>query len=543
MPTGSGKRHKNREKNSQNSELSWDPYCGFLELGTEEFADIQDKLLLEQIQLLRSSQLAERFLPQARIATVEEFREKVQLTTYEDYANILKPGLEHLLPVAPYRWAYTTYGAGESKWIPYTGNGFEQFLDNIMASLLIASAEEPGHVNVRAGDVVMYNVPPRPYLCGLAAFGMKERFGLVGVLDPIVAEKLEFKARISAAFREALKDRVDLIISMTSVLLKTGERLEGHASDANAGQHRSGLNHRALSRIARAKLKSALKRQPIRPRDLWHPKGIVGWGLDTSISRDKIVEYWGSQPYEMYASTEGGVMGVQPPDGRGILFNPRADFFELIPEADLNTSDHPFDLVPRTLLPSEAAPGGTYEVVITNFYGMPLVRYRTGNLIRFMPEAALGGTHLPRFEVIGRSDQCIDIAGFTRIDEKTVWEALRLADTPFTDWAMTSEQTQDGSILHLYGEPRANSNLSGVSDRIHEALSWIDPLYRDLELMLDIRPLRITVLPVGAFDRYYDLKRAAGAPLTDRRPARMNAGPAVITDLQSAAFATERLAA
>ncbi len=524
-------------------ELDWDRFCGFLDLETEEFAGIQDELLLEQIQLLRSSQLAERFLPQARITTIEEFREKVSLTTYEDYASVLEPGLEHLLPVAPHGWAYTTYGAGESKWIPYTANGFEQFLDNVMASLLIAAADEPGHVNIRAGDIVMYNVPPRPYLCGLAAFGMKERFGLVGVLDPIVAEKLEFKARISAAFREALRERVDLIISMTSVLLKTGERLEGHASDASAGQHRSGLNRRALGRIARAKLKSTLKRQPIRPRDLWHPKGIVGWGLDTSFSRDKIAEYWGSQPYEMYASTEGGVMGVQPPDGRGILFNPRADFFELIPEADLDSLDHPSQSVPRTLLPSEAQPGCTYEVVITNFYGMPLVRYRTGNLIRFIPDTAPGGAHLPRFEVIGRSDQCIDIAGFTRINEKTVWEALRLADTPFTDWAMTSEQTPAGSILQLFGEPRANSDLSGVSDRIHEALSWIDPLYRDLELMLDIRPLRVTVLPVGAFDRYYDLKRGAGAPLTERRPPRMNADPTVIADLQRAPIATERLAA
>ena len=523
--------------------LDWDRFCGFLDTEQDEFSAIQDWMLAEQLQLLRNSPLSERLLPRADIETVEEFREKVPLSTYEDYADVLKPGADRLLPVAPYCWAYTTYGAGESKWIPYTRNGFEQFLDSVMASLLIAAADEPGHVNVHAGDVVMYNVPPRPYLCGLAAPGMKEKFGLAGVLDPIVAEKLEFKDRISAAFKEALKTRVDLIISMTSVLLKTGEGLEGHASDAGAGRNRSDLNHRALGRIARAKLKSALKRQPIRPRDLWHPKGIVGWGLDTSCSRDKVAEYWGSQPYEIYASTEGGVMGVQPVDGRGILFNPRADFFELIPEADLDSLDQPSNSVPRTLLPSEAEPGGRYEVVITNFYGMPLVRYRTGSLIRFMPAEAVGTTHRTRFEVIGRSDQRIDIAGFTRIDEKTVWEALRLADTPFTDWAMTSERTEDGTILHIYGEPCANSDLAGISDRIHEALRRVDPLYRDLESMLDIRPLRSTVLPVGSFSRYYELKRAAGAPLTARRPASMNADASVIADLNSAAREVEKLAA
>jgi hypothetical protein len=41
--------------------------------------------------------------------------------------------------------------------------------------------------------------------------------------------------------------------------------------------------------------------------------------------------------------------------------------------------------------------------------------------------------------------------------------------------------------------------------------------------MLGMRPLKLTILGSGTFDRYYDQMREAGAELTARRPKRMNA--------------------
>jgi hypothetical protein len=56
--------------------------------------------------------------------------------------------------------------------------------------------------------------------------------------------------------------------------------------------------------------------------------------------------------------------------------------------------------------------------------------------------------------------------------------------------------------------------------------------------MLGIHPLRVTRLPEGAFDRYYDLQLQRGMPLTERRPSRMNASDASVSDLLHLSGAT-----
>ena len=72
-------------------------------------------------------------------------------------------------------------------------------------------------------------------------------------------------------------------------------------------------------------------------------------------------------------------MGLQPWDGGGMVFSPYADFFEFIP-VDVSRNTSAADQ-PETVLLDEVKPGRIYEVVITNFYGVPLVRYRSGHLI------------------------------------------------------------------------------------------------------------------------------------------------------------------
>ena len=42
--------------------ISWRKYCGFLDISTQEFLDIQEQLLLEQIDLVSGSPLGRRLL-------------------------------------------------------------------------------------------------------------------------------------------------------------------------------------------------------------------------------------------------------------------------------------------------------------------------------------------------------------------------------------------------------------------------------------------------------------------------------------------------
>jgi len=62
----------------------WQMCCGFLDLSLEKFMAVQRRLLLEQLELLKSCELGRTVRRGAMPETVEEFREEVPLTTYAD---------------------------------------------------------------------------------------------------------------------------------------------------------------------------------------------------------------------------------------------------------------------------------------------------------------------------------------------------------------------------------------------------------------------------------------------------------------------------
>ncbi len=90
----------------------WDEYCGFLDLSIEEYMDIQYRLLREQIDCYSRCGLGQKIMDGAAISSVEEFRKKVPLTTYEDYAEILLNKKVEMLPGEPVVWLETTWESG-----------------------------------------------------------------------------------------------------------------------------------------------------------------------------------------------------------------------------------------------------------------------------------------------------------------------------------------------------------------------------------------------------------------------------------------------
>ena len=514
----------------------WQRYCGFLKLPLESFMEIQAHLLMEQVRLIGGSRIGQRILRQKIPRTVDEFRHGVDLTTYGDYVRALDGGKTEDLPPGEYIWAHTSGAQARFKHIPYTRRAYLRLLDTAMACLILSAARHEGDVRIRPGDVVMYNVPPRPYLSGLLIFGMRDRFGLKGVIEPSDAEQMEFKSKVRANFERGLRERVDFILSMTSVLVKAGQIFDTAAhidgrDGKSASPSRRALNWRAGMRLGKAWLASKALRRTVRAGDLWPAKGIIGWGVDTSVFREDVKKYWGRPPHELHACTEGGVMGMQAGEGRGLVFSPYTNFFEFIPEADAIKSREDPDHQPETLLLDEIKPGAAYEVVISNFYGMPLLRYRIGHFIRFLPKPADGWKNGPEFEFLGRSDDRIDVAGFTRIDEKTFWEAIRNTGLPIGDWTVTTEHRDGKPILHIYAEAPEDTEPGGVAEQVHHHLTLVDGFYKDLETMLDIRPLRVTLLSPGTFDRLYMEKYEQGKELAELQPPRTNPDPRVVQDL------------
>jgi phenylacetate-coenzyme A ligase PaaK-like adenylate-forming protein len=218
-----------------------------------------------------------------------------------------------------------------------------------------------------------------------------------------------------------------------------------------------------------------------------------------------------------------------------MTFLPHSNFYEFIPESEWEKTREDAFYEPRTVLLPDVQVGQRYEIVITSFYRMPFVRYRLGHLIRITAlEDELTGIRLPQMVFEARVDDLIDIAGFTRISEKTVTSAIANSDIGYEDWTIRKEIKDGKPALHLYIEANNGFKPEELAITVHDELMKTDPGYHDLTNMMDIHPLQVTVLPVGAFDTFYRRRQENGADLAQSRPPKVNAPDDIIEELTSA---------
>jgi hypothetical protein len=219
-----------------------------------------------------------------------------------------------------------------------------------------------------------------------------------------------------------------------------------------------------------------------------------------------------------------------------MTFIPHLNFFEFIPEEESIKSRQDPAYQPSTLLLNELKPGN-YELVITSLHGGPFVRYRVGHLVEI---TALRNERLnidiPQMGFLSRVDDQIDIAGFTRLSEKVIWQAIENAGLTYEDWTARKE-AKDKPALHLYIELKNNGHVSAeqVAGRIHKELKELDTPYAELESFTSLRPLEVTLLPENAFHRYKQRQQAGGADLTQLKPCHINPDDDTIDFLVSGA--------
>ena len=193
-----------------------------------------------------------------------------------------------------------------------------------------------------------------------------------------------------------------------------------------------------------------------------------------------------------------------------MYFFPDSCFYEFIPEDEMYRAMDDPDYQPRTLLWDEVEPGGIYEIVLTVFKGGAFARYRVGDMFRCIGIGSQKENNTsPRFEFIDRVPQVIDIAGFTRITEKSIHQAIELSRLPIETWTAKKEFNENNRpYLHLYVELKRDNLLNNaVSIRIlQEQLGiyfrYLDQDYEDLKKVLGINPLKITMIKCGSFAAY-----------------------------------------
>lgn len=512
-----------------NKERIWQKYCGVLDLSLAEFMEIQEQLLMDHIDLVYDSPLAKKFMPQ-KPKDVSEFRQLVPLTTYDNYAAYLSQKNEGVLAVKPYYWVHTSGRGGTFKWAPYTEGGIENFVRLCATTTILACTTMKGEVNIGRGLRVLQNMPPAPYISGITSQLLEEYLDCRTMPPSKKYQDATFEERMQAGFQMALRNGVDMLVSLTSVLVKMGERFT--ESSGQLKFSRRMLHPRILWTLIRALLRSKRAGRPILPKDLWPVKGLICYGTDTAIYREQLIYYWGKEPFETYATTETGVLAVQAWNRKSMTFVPSSCFLEFAPEEEWRKSRENKDYQPSTILLNEVKPGERYEIIVTSFYGMPFLRYRLGDLIKIVAlKDKETGINLPQMVFESRADGIIDIAGFTRLDEKTIWQAIFNTGIKNEDWSARKEYDNDKPIIHLYIELKEEMDVKELERLIHQELLSLNRDYKDLEGMLGMRPLRVTVLPKGSFQRYYGEKQKAGLDLAHLKPPHTNASDAIIQDL------------
>ena len=130
-----------------------------------------------------------------------------------------------------------------------------------------------------------------------------------------------------------------------------------------------------------------------------------------------------------------------------------------------------------------------------------------------------------------RAEEMIDVAGFTKLDEKTVWQAIYNTGIKNSDWTIRKETDNDMPVIRLYMESAEDISAGECEERIHRELGKISKEYAALEETRGIRPLKVHLIPTGGFQLYYDTTKEEGVDLAYLKPNHMNPPDSVINKL------------
>ena len=123
-------------------------------------------------------------------------------------------------------------------------------------------------------------------------------------------------------------------------------------------------------------------------------------GGNIPATRERIAAVWGARVFDHFGMTEVGPVAVEAADSRGQMYLLESQYLAEV-------------LTPDTDAP--APPGECGELVLTNLgrVGSPLVRYRTGDVVRVATDPDPAGRTWRRLYggIVGRADDMIHVRG------------------------------------------------------------------------------------------------------------------------------------
>jgi hypothetical protein len=349
------------------------------------------------------------------------------------------------------------------------------------------------------------------------------------------AQSLSFEDRIKLGFQQAMSEGLDYFFGLSLVLVAIGEKFRQSSEGVDIRPFLT--RPRALLRLVKGMVKSRLAGRPLLPRDLWSVKGIIGSGVDSCVYKNKIKELWGRHPLDLYSSTEGGVIATQTWDYEGMTFVPSLNFLEFIPEEEHFKWQMDRSYQPTTVLLDEVEAGKNYELVLSNFHGGALVRYRIGDMVRItsLRNEKLG-IEIPQMSFERRADDLIDF-NVIRLTEKIIWQALEKAAIAYEDWVAYKEPGQQALRLFIELKDGYQGNEDDIAAIVYEKVTKSDndefttsPVHDDLMDMVTFS-IKAHLLPKGTFASYTAQRQAEGADLAHLKPPHINPSEKVLSQL------------
>ena len=490
----------------------WEEYCGFLDLSMEAYMKIQFRLLEEQMEKWLSSRLGESIMQGRRMKNLDEFRTMVPFTTYEDYADILLSRRIEDLCEKPVTWIETTWEAGRHpiKCAPYTKEMLEVFKNNMLSCLILAGSKTKYDVTLRPHDKALYGVASLPYATGLLPILVQEELTL-DILPPVEqAEKLSFKDRNVLGFQMGISQGIDIFFALSSVAYYVSTAFS-HAQSSGTHTKRH-IKPKMAYRLLKASYQAKKENREILPKDVFHMKCFLCAGTDSQMYKPILEKLWGKRPHEIFAGTEPTCIASENWSRNGMYFFPDACFYEFMPadEAARYREDNSYQ--PKTYLMDEVVAHEEYELVVTVLKGGAFVRYMTKDRYRCVAtHDSEDHIQLPRFTYIDRSLDMIDIAGFTRISTKTIEDVIRLSKLGIKHWTAVKEYDDFRPYMHLIIEMEEESlcqdavYIKVLKEHLQIYFTYFDNDYKDLQKMLGIDPLKITIVRNHTFALYEQL--------------------------------------
>jgi hypothetical protein len=143
------------------------------------------------------------------------------------------------------------------------------------------------------------------------------------------------------------------------------------------------------------------------------------------------------------------------------------------------------------------------------------------------------GINLPQIQFYSRCDDIIDLGGMFRLTEKAIWLVIEAAKFRYVDWIARKEEKEGKPILHLYLElaDGETTPLDNIEEALRVNFRSMNNEFADFEKMLGKENFVVTQLKNGAFAKYMEEQRAAGADLAHLKPTHMQAPEKVIKRL------------